>query len=140
MASYSYDPSNIVGDTVDRMRFELGDTQVEGERDTCALCDEEYSAILRKHKRWKQAKIACLRAIVARFAMMVDFHADGMTIEFSRRYERWKKELNDLEKSSQFISANASALGANTLDGGHYFRFEMHANPAAAIAANENLK
>ena len=137
MATYSYDPSKIAENTVDRMRFELGDTQVIGEGDTCALSDEEYSVMIAQNKSWKRAKIACLKAIVMRFAMMVDFQAGGMTIEFSRRYDRWKQMLNSLEKSAQYISANPSALGSGSVDGGHYFRYDMHANPSAAIGAND---
>ena len=41
MATYSYDPSNLKENGVDLMRFELGDTMVDGKEKTCALCDEE---------------------------------------------------------------------------------------------------
>ena len=138
--AFTYDPSKIKENTVSRMRFELGDTQVVGETDTCALCDEEYQAMIDQHPDWKKAKIACLKAIVMRFAMMVDFNAGGMTIELSQRYERWKKMLSGLEKSAQFISANPAALGKNSADGGHYFRYDLHANPAAAIGTREYEK
>lgn len=43
MLTYVYDPSKIAENGKDRMRFELGDTMVEGAAETCALCDEEYS-------------------------------------------------------------------------------------------------
>ena len=46
MRTYTYDPSKIQENGKDRMRFELGDTMVEGEAETCALSDEEYTAIL----------------------------------------------------------------------------------------------
>ena len=43
MKTYTYDPSKIQENGKDRMRFELGDTMVEGEAETCALSDEEYT-------------------------------------------------------------------------------------------------
>ena len=138
--AWSYNPVNIKDHTMDRMRFELGDVQVEGEGDTCALSDEEYQAMIDMHSSWKQAKIACLRAIVMRFSMSVDFNAGGMSIDMTKRYERWKQMLDSAEKGKQFISAHPSALGSNALDGGHYFRYDMHANPLAAIGAGDKEK
>lgn len=131
MATYSYTPSSLDKYGKDKMRFELGDTQIDGGADTCALCDEEYEALIEEAGDWRSAKIACLKAIVARFAMMVDFHAGGMSIEFSRRYERYKAMLDELQKKSQFISANPASLGQGCADGGHYFRLGMLNNPYA---------
>ena len=31
---------------LNQMRFEIGDTMVEGEKETCALSDEEYLSII----------------------------------------------------------------------------------------------
>ena len=39
--AYTYEPGNITEFGKDRMRFELGDTMVEGLADTTALTDEE---------------------------------------------------------------------------------------------------
>lgn len=44
--TYQYEPGNIAEYGKDRMRFELGDVMVEGKEKTCALCDEEYNAVL----------------------------------------------------------------------------------------------
>ena len=57
---------------VDRMRFELGDTMVEGEQETSALCNEEYEAIIAAKKTWKRAKLAALESIMRRFGMEVN--------------------------------------------------------------------
>ena len=46
MPTYVYEPDKITENGKDRMRFELGDTMVEGAAETCALCDEEYAAAL----------------------------------------------------------------------------------------------
>ena len=50
MPSYTYNPDNIRRIGVDKMRFELGDTVVELGATTCALCDEEYHAVLEQEK------------------------------------------------------------------------------------------
>lgn len=44
--TYQYEPENIAKYGKDRMRFELGDVMVEGKEKTCALCDEEYNAVI----------------------------------------------------------------------------------------------
>ena len=55
--TYTYDPSQISGG-VNRMRFELGDTIVEGGKATAALCDEEYAQMISEHPtNWKRAKL-----------------------------------------------------------------------------------
>ena len=67
--TYTYDPGNIITAGLDLMRFELGDTMVEGGADTCALTDEEISAALKKYpKKWKRAKLMLLESICRRFA------------------------------------------------------------------------
>ena len=44
--TYTYVASNIIEPGKDRMRFELGDTMVEGKAETCALTDEEIICAL----------------------------------------------------------------------------------------------
>ena len=46
--TYQYEPENIAKYGKDRMRFELGDVMVEGKEKTCALCDEEYNAVIQR--------------------------------------------------------------------------------------------
>ena len=62
--TYQYEPGNIAEYGKDRMRFELGDVMVEGKEKTCALCDEEYNAVLPEKipttRQWKKAKLRCL--------------------------------------------------------------------------------
>ena len=43
--SYTYNPADIREQTVSRMRFEIGDTMVEGGSDTTALTDEEIQIL-----------------------------------------------------------------------------------------------
>ena len=57
--NYTYDPAKISENGKDRMRFELGDTMVDGGSETTALTDEEITAILGMYpNRWKRAKLA----------------------------------------------------------------------------------
>ena len=44
--TYTYEPEKISENGKDRMRFELGDTMVEGGPDTSALTDEEITAAI----------------------------------------------------------------------------------------------
>lgn len=130
--TFSYDPSLITDGKVNQMRFELGDTAVEGGEETCALCDEEYQAIInetaKKGKSFGYAKCKCLDAIVSKLAFEVDFSTDGLSMSLSQRYERWKEMLSGEKRKHQYISANPTALGENSLDSGHYFRLGMNDN------------
>ena len=58
--AYNYDPAAVAEYGKDRMRFELGDTMVEGGPDTTALTDEEIEAALSAYpKSWKSSLRAC---------------------------------------------------------------------------------
>ena len=59
--AYTYDPGKLKEFGKDRMRFELGDTMVEGLSDTTALTDEEIQAAIESYpKSWKRAKLFLL--------------------------------------------------------------------------------
>ena len=59
--TYTYDPGSLKEFGKDRMRFELGDTMVEGLSDTTALTDEEIQASIEAYPRsWKRAKLMLL--------------------------------------------------------------------------------
>ena len=49
--TYTYDASKIAEHGLDQMRFELGDTMVEGGVETCALSDQEYKAVIEAYPR-----------------------------------------------------------------------------------------
>jgi hypothetical protein len=134
--TYSYDPVEICGGGKDQMRFELGDTLTDGGADTCALADEEYTAIIENYtegspaKRWKHAKYDVLSAIVYKLSYQVDTKIDVLTYNFSDRAERWKKLLDEL---SQEISANESvpSMNAEAMNKPSYFFGGMLNNPHA---------
>ena len=71
--AYNYDPAAVAEYGKDRMRFELGDTMVEGGPDTTALTDEEIEAALSAYpKSWKRAKLMLLESLFRRFSYEVD--------------------------------------------------------------------
>lgn len=97
--TYEYDPSRIREDGKDRMRFELGDTMVEGGSDTSALCDEEYEAVLTRYPRsWNRAKLHCLESICRRFAYEPDTKKGPLEFSFAERAKLWRKDYEDLKK------------------------------------------
>ena len=100
MATYSYEPSKIYDGSVNQMRFELQDNIIEGEGITCALCDEEYTAIIEHEKGWKRAKLKCLKSIITKFAYEVNTSTDGLSYSLAERYERWKAMYDDLKKET----------------------------------------
>lgn len=127
--TYSYCPENITVNSIDKMRFELGDTMTEGGADTCILCDEEYAAILVQYKTWQKAKISCLKAIVMKLCYEVDYKVDNMSLSLSNRYKHFKAMLDELEKKQQsnaFISKTTSAKETTP-----YFYLGMQENPKA---------
>ncbi len=128
MASYTYDPTKINRDGVDRMRFELGDTVIDQGAVTSPLCDEEYAAMITQHKDWRRAKIACLRAIVMGWAHEVDTSVDGLSYSLSQRYERWKKMLDEEEKKLR-AAISVPVINKSSVSGKPYFYNDLHANP-----------
>lgn len=105
--TYTYDPSRMKNPKtgsafygLDRMRFELGDTMVEGGEQTCALCDEEYAAIIpdkvQSVRHWKKTKLQCLESIMRRFAYEPDQKVGPADIKFGERAKLWKQMYDDL--------------------------------------------
>lgn len=128
--TYSYDPTKINDNGIDRMRFELGDTVVDMGEMTSPLCDEEYSAILSREKTWKRAKIACLKAIVMKFAYEVNTTADGLSYSFGQRYDRWKQMLESEKKGLSALNGLPIARSGSLMpeSGEPYFYKDLHSN------------
>lgn len=130
MRTYTYDPSKISENGVDRMRLELGDTTFSPGELTAALCDEEYRSIIAGAKSWKRAKIRCLEAILMKFAHQVNFSMDGLSYSFSNRVDFWKKLLDELRKTASVGVPTADPHALNGRLGGEpYFYNDMQANP-----------
>lgn len=118
--TYTYDPAKLRdadGKMVyglDLMRFELGDTMVEGKEDTCALCDEEYVAMIptriQTKRSWKKAKLKCLESIVHRFAYEPDTKDGPVSWSFGERAKLWKTMYDALKKELAATGASGAAI------------------------------
>lgn len=127
--TYSYDPSKLNENGVDRMRMELGDTTFAPGELTAALCDEEYKAIIENNKNWKRAKLKCLEAILMRFAHQVNVSVDGLSYSFNERVKFWKELHKEAKRDAckGVPTANPLALNGN-IGGEPYFYNDMQTN------------
>ena len=109
--AYTYDPAKITENGKDRMRFELGDTMVEGGADTSALTDEEIKAAIAAYPRWKRAKLFLLESLYRRFAYEVN--TGPLTLEMQERAKQWKQDYDDLKKEIAAESVSVPPLFGN---------------------------
>ena len=131
MAAYTYNPSNISESGIDRMRFELGDTMVEGKERTSALTDEEISAVLGMYKipkQWKRAKLACLESICRRFSYEPDTKEGPVSFSFGDRAKLWREDYEKLKAEIRKGSVSAEALSQNACKKPPYFYTGMMEN------------
>lgn len=130
--NYSYDPSKIRGGGKDQMRFELGDTAVEGGGETCALSDEEYNAFIEEATakgNWARTKLALVEAILHKFSFQVDTKIDVLTYNFSARAEHWQALYETLK---QEVSAVSVPLAGGSVGQPYYFHTDMNRNRGGA--------
>ena len=116
--TYTYDASKIAEHGLDQMRFELGDTMVDGGVETCALSDQEYKAVIEAYPRWKRAKLACVESILRRFSYEVNTKVGELNLSLSDRLDYWKKLYSDLKAD---VSASAPLANPAAINGDHYF-------------------
>ena len=96
--SYNYDPAKVREYGRDRMRFELGDTVVEGNSDTAVLMDEEIDAALEQYPRsWKRAKLFLLEHLCRNFAYQVDTRTGPLTLNLMERAKLWRQDYEALK-------------------------------------------
>lgn len=134
MAAYTYDPAKITEAGKDRMRFELGDTMVEGGSDTSALADEEYQAVLETYPhRWKIAKLKLLESICRRFAYEPDTRTGPLSFSFGDRAKLWRDDYEALKKDLEKSAVTVPVYGAdpNGRKKNPYFRSGMMQNNEA---------
>lgn len=126
--TYTYNPSKIGEKGKDRMRFELGDTMVEGGAETAALTDEEIDAVLVLYlNRWKKAKLALVESLCRRFAFEVDTDVGPLSLGLQGRVTVWREMYKELKAETggySAPSANPAAIG-----GSPYFYTGMMDNP-----------
>ena len=127
--TYTYDPAQITGRTVSRARFELGDTLVDGEGETCMLCDEEIQAIITDTPKWKRALFRLADAVCMKLSYETDWKDDGTSFNLNQRAERWQKLRDRLkqeaDRASLMPESGAVKDSLNSADGGHYFHRGM---------------
>lgn len=129
--SYSYHPDKIKESAKDRMRFELGDTMVEGKERTSALTDEEIEAVLSMYKipkQWKRAKLACLESICRRFAYEPDTKEGPVSFSFGERAKLWREDYEKLKAEVSKGSVSSKAVCQNTCTKPPYFYAGMMEN------------
>ena len=126
--TYEYDPTKISEYGKDRMRFELGDTLVEGREETAALSDEEYKAIIGSTKSWRKAKLLIVESIMRRFSYEVDEKVGPLSLSLHQRYDAWVAMYEQLKKEAANISVPGT--GPNSSQSlPPYFYEGMHDNP-----------
>lgn len=129
--AYTYDPVKVPEKGKDRMRFELGDTMVDGGSDTTALTDGEIEAALAAYpKSWKRAKLFLLESLYRRFSYEVNTRTGPLTLELQERAKQWKKDYEDLKKE---VAAESCSVPWNAAGGSSrkppYFYTGMQENP-----------
>ena len=128
---YTYEPEKISENGKDRMRFELGDTMVEGGADTSALADAEITAALEMYpEKWKRAKLALLESICRRFAYEPDTKTGPLSFSFGERAKQWREDYEKLKKevANGCVSVPCFGVGADGREKQPYFHTGMMEN------------
>ncbi len=127
--SYTYEPENIKNFTKDRMRFELGDTMVEGLSDTTALTDEEIQAAIDSYpKSWKRAKLMLLESLCRRFAYEVDTKTGALWLYMQERAKLWRADYDQLKKEVLVESCSVPQSSGGRYKKPPYFYSGMQQN------------
>ena len=128
----TYDPSKVSEKGKDAMRFQLGDTLVDGEGATAFLADEEITAMIEAHPRsWKRAKYRLIEAVCNRLSFETDWSDDGTSFKLDQRAERWRKMLEAAKKDLETTVPISGSIadGMRGPDQGHYFYSGMQQSP-----------
>lgn len=127
--TYTYDPTKIMEKGKDKMRFELGDTMVEGENMTSALTDEEIQAVIDSYPgRWKRAKLMCLESICRRFAYEPDTKTGPLEYDLGARAKLWRQDYEALKKEVGDTDITVPMFGDNGNKKPPYFHTGMMEN------------
>ncbi len=130
--AYTYEPEKIKELGKDRMRFELGDTMVEGLSDTTALTDEEIQAAIEAYpKSWKRAKLMLLESICRRFAYEANTRTGPLTLELHDRAKLWREDYDKLKKEILAESGGVPLFGGGCSGKLPYFYTGMQQNERA---------
>ncbi len=127
--AYTYEPGNIKEFGKDRMRFELGDTMVEGGADTAALSDEEIDAAVESYPNsWKKAKLMLLESLCRRFAYEVDTKTGPLWLYMQERAKMWRADYEQLKKEVSAESCSVPRFSNGIPEKPPYFYAGMQQN------------
>lgn len=127
--TYTYEPANVKELGKDRMRFELGDTMIEGGPDTTALTDEEIQAAIDTYpKKWKRAKLMLLESLCRRFSYEVDTKTGPLTLSFQERAKLWHEDYQALKKEVSAESCRVAMSSNGIHNKPPYFYAGMQQN------------
>ena len=130
--AYTYDPGKLKEFGKDRMRFELGDTMVEGLSDTTALTDEEIQAAIESYpKSWKRAKLLLLESLCRRFAYEVDTKTGPFLLYMQDRAKLWRQDYDKLKDEVSAESCSVPHFGKRERNKPPYFYTGMQQNERA---------
>lgn len=126
---YTYCPGKIKEFGKDRMRFELGDTMVEGLSDTTALTDEEIVTAIESYpKSWRRAKLMLLESLCRRFAYEVDTKTGPLQLNMQERAKLWREDYDKLKKEVSAESCSIPQSGSGACNKPPYFYTGMQQN------------
>ena len=129
--TYTYEPANIREPGKDRMRFELGDTMVEGGPDTTALTDIEIETAIELYPAsWKRAKLMLLESLYRRFAYEPDTKTEKLWLYLHDRAELWRKDYEALKKELEVEACSVPKFGDGSCNP-PYFHTGMQQNERA---------
>ena len=103
--TYSYNPADLKGNTMSRMRFELGDTMVQGAENTCAVTDEEINAAIEMYPK-----------------------TGPLSLSLHERAETWKEAYEALKKEVKAENISVPAFAGNAGKKPPYFFTGMQEN------------
>lgn len=126
--SYTYNAELIGEAGKDRMRFELGDTMVEGGAHTAYFTDEEMAAVIAAYPRWKMAKMKLIESVLHRFAYEVDTKTGPLELSLSDRFTHWQKLYDKVKAEAEAEEADPGAGVPGKKSRPPYFREGMHDN------------
>lgn len=115
----TYDPSKLKDRGKDRMRFDIGDTNVSDP----LLQDEEISLIIDENTdSWNRAKYILVQTIADRFASELD--VQGLGLDLQARAKFWADKADSLKRivvagSVPRVAPTAGGIGDET---GPYFK------------------
>lgn len=131
-SAYTYEPGNIKEFGKDRMRFELGDTMVEGGPDTAALTDQEIETAIEAYpESWKRAKLFLLESLCRRFSYEVDTKTGPLSLAMHDRAELWRKDYEALKKEVSAESCSVPKFANGVHNKPPYFYTGMQQNERA---------